>query len=106
MKIQINTDKTINGDERHSEFYSTLIAEKLERFQAQITRIEAHITDENGNKEGVNDIRCMLEARLEGKQPIAVSFQADKTEQAVTGALDKLKISLETIMGKIQNHKK
>lgn len=47
----------------------------------------------------------MLEARLDGrKQPLAVSNQADTIEQAVSGAIDKLKTILETLLGRLQNH--
>jgi ribosome-associated translation inhibitor RaiA len=104
MKIIINTDKTIAWDERHEEFFTSQISEELGRFQSDITRIEAHVSDENGNKSGVNDIRCVLEARLEGKQPFAVSCQADNVEIAVLRAIDKLKASLETKIGRMANH--
>lgn len=104
MKIQFNTDKTINKDERHQDFFTSQIAEELKRYQSDITRIEVHISDENGKKEGIKDIRCLLEARLEGKQPIAVTCQADNVELAVSGAIDKLKASLETVLGRMSNH--
>lgn len=104
MKIQFNTDKTINGDEKNEHYFSELLANKLERYQSHITRIEVHVTDQNGNKEGAHDILCLLEARLEGRQPMAVSYQADSTEQAVNGAIDKLKAALDTILGRLQNH--
>lgn len=106
MKIQFNTDKTISGEERNQDFFSTQIAEELDRYQSHITRIEVHLSDENGKKEGRNDIQCLLEARLKGRKPIAVSDQADTVEQAVSGTIDKLKNSLETILGRIQNHEK
>jgi ribosome-associated translation inhibitor RaiA len=104
MKIQFNTDKSINGDERHEDFFTSQIEEELDRYQSHISRIEVHVTDENGNKEGINDIRCLLEARIEGRQPIAVSCQAGTIQEAISGAIDKIKASLETIMGRIQNH--
>jgi ribosome-associated translation inhibitor RaiA len=104
MKVQFNTDKTINGDERHEDFFTTQIAEELDRFQSHITRLEVHVSDENGKKEGLEDIRCLLEARLEGMQPIAVSNQADTIDLAVSGALNKLKASLKTTLGRSQNH--
>lgn len=104
MKIQINIDKAIHADDRSQEYFTTVIAERLKRFQSHMTRIEAHLTDENGEKEGVNNILCKLEARMEGKQPIAVSCHANTIELAVSGALDKLKASLETIIGRLQNH--
>ncbi len=104
MKIQYNTDKTINGDERHQAFFTSQISEELHKFQSDITRIEVHLSDENGKKEGQNDKLCLLEARLEGRKPIAVSKQADTIELAVSGAIDKLKTSLEKISGRTQNH--
>jgi ribosome-associated translation inhibitor RaiA len=104
MKIQFNTDKTINGDERSQIYFTELIAETLKRFQSHITRIEVHLSDENGKKEGVNNMLCTLEGRMEGRQPIAVSCQADTVELAITGAVQKLKNSLETIIGRIKNH--
>lgn len=104
MIIQINTDKTLNGDNRHQEYFSTQIKETLERFEDHITRIEVHLKDENGKKDGVNDKTCVLEARLKGKQPIAVTTEADSVEKAVSNALDKMKVALTTVIGKSQNH--
>jgi ribosome-associated translation inhibitor RaiA len=104
MKIQYNTDKTIKGDERHQDYFTAQIAEELDRYESSISRIEVHISDENGMKEGIEDIRCLLEARIEGRQPIAVSNQADNIELAVSGAIDKLKASLETILGRLRDH--
>jgi ribosome-associated translation inhibitor RaiA len=104
MKIQFNTDKTINGDESIQNHFTSLIAESLSRFQSHITRIEVHLSDQNGQKEGLNDVHCLMEARIEGRQPIAVSCNADSNESAVSGAIDKLKNSLETILGRIKNH--
>ncbi len=104
MKILINTDKTINGNEKHQAYFTELIATELDRFDSYISRIEVHLSDQNGKKEGWDDILCLIEARLEGKQPIAISNQANTTKLAVSGAIEKLKASLETIVGRMQNH--
>ncbi len=104
MTIQFNTDKNINGTEEFTAPYIAQIESELNRFSDHITRIEVHLSDEDGHKEGLNAKRCLLEARLEGRQPIAVSSQADTHDQAVSGALDKLTASLDTIMDKLSNH--
>jgi len=104
MTIQINTGKNLNGEDRRQVFFISKIAEALQRFESHITRIEVHLKDVNGKKEGFNDILCVLEARLEGRQPIAITNQADTLELAVTGAIDKIKSAIETILGKIQKH--
>lgn len=104
MIIQVNTDNNINVGERSNAYFSTVISDTLDRFSSHITRIEVHLTDENAQKKGKNDHRCVIEARLEGRQPIAVSDNADTVEQALNGALDKLKASLDTVIGRLKNH--
>lgn len=103
MQIQFNTDKTISGDEKQQEYFSSQIAKGLDRFQDHITRIEVHLADVNGDKSGTNDIRCALEARMEGKQPTAVTCNEATVEKAVSGAIDKMKNALTTIIGRQQN---
>jgi hypothetical protein len=46
----------------------------------------------------------MLEARVEGMQPIAVTDNAGTHEEAVKGAIGKLNTSLKTIFGRLRNH--
>ena len=98
MTVQINTDRTIEWDQRHNDHFSSLIKEELDRFSEHITRVEVHLSDENGSKKGVNDIRCLMEVRIEGKKPIAVSDQSDTIEQAVSGAITKVQASLRSIL--------
>ena len=104
MTIQINTDKTISGEKRSIDFFTSQIAEALQRFESHITRIEVHLKDENGKKDGFNDVSCLIEARLEGRQPIAITNQANTIDLAVSGAIDKIKTAMETILGRIQKH--
>ncbi|PTM03365.1 MAG: hypothetical protein DA405_10630 [Bacteroidetes bacterium] len=104
MIIQINTDKNIDGNEQRKAHFDAEILQGLILYAAHITRIEVHLKDENGKKDGVNNISCLLEARLEGRKPIVVSDQADNAEKALAGAIEKLQASLKTIMGHIQHH--
>lgn len=103
MIIQINTDNNTKATEGFSDHLKELISGDLARFGEQISRVEVHLSDENAGKDSLNDKRCVMEARLEGRQPIAVTNQADTHDGAVLGALDKLKSSLETITGKMKD---
>jgi len=104
MTIQINSDNNITGTEGLSSFVETTIVETLKRFDNYITRVEVHLNDENSHKSGMNDKRCMLEARLEGMQPVAVTAHGNTIQEALKSALGKLKSSLDTTLGKLQNH--
>jgi len=104
MKIQFNTDKNIEGTEDFNALFSDLITEQLSRFENQITRLEVHLSDEDGSKDAQSDKRCLLEARLGSMQPIAVTNVANTEEKAVKGAIDKLKNSLQTKLGRLKNY--
>ncbi len=104
MQIQFNTDNNVDGSAELTEFLSSILAEGLDRFKDQITRLEVHLSDEDGNKDGQDDKRCLLEARLEGMNPVAVTNHANTDEKAVKGAKDKLKALLTTTLGKARNY--
>ena len=46
----------------------------------------------------------MMEARLEGHQPIAVSDEAESIGQAIDGAAEKIKRSLDHTLGRLSDH--
>jgi ribosome-associated translation inhibitor RaiA len=70
-----------------------------------ITKIEVHLKDEDGDKKGKNDKRCMIEAHLEGRQPIVVTDHADTLNQALDGAIDKLINMVESIRGRLRDRR-
>ena len=102
MLVQVNTDSQVE----HSAELDVDIAERvtngLERFSDQLTRVEVHLTDENsGAKGGGTDIRCSLEARVSGRQPIVVRHDAANPDQATDGAVRKMRTALERVLGKL-----
>ena len=61
-----------------------------------------HLSDANSDaKNGTSDIRCLLEARPTGHQPVAISHQAATVTEAVDGAAGKLKRALESLLGRL-----
>jgi len=105
MKIQVNTDTHIDGHERLATHVSATIEHALKRFSDHVTRVEVHLSDENGDKTGPLDQRCMLEVRLEGRQPVAVTEHANTQEQAVSGATQKMLRLLDSTLGRLNDHR-
>lgn len=105
MKIQLNTDVHIAGTETLAAQVSATVEQALGRFGEHITRVEVHLSDENGGKNGQHDQRCMLEARLEGRQPMAVTEHAATLDQAVQGAALKLAHLLDNTLGRLHDHR-
>lgn len=104
MKILINTDNNISGTEEMREPLKAAIENALDRFSDHLTRVEVKISDENGDKNDANDKRCVLEVRLKKMQPIVVTSHGDSVEKAVHEAIDKMKTSLDTVMGRMRNY--
>lgn len=104
MLIEVNTDNHITGSAELSAEMEATVEAALSHFSRQITRVEVHLGDVNGKKGGDDDIRCMMEARLEGRPPAAVTHQAGTLSDAAEGAAGKLKAHLESILGRLSDH--
>lgn len=102
MQIQVNSDNHVESSIRLEEWVRTTIESTLEHYEEDLTRVEVHLRDENGDKPGPHDLRCQLEARPKGHQPISVTHKADTLEQAVDGAAIKLERALEHLYGKLR----
>jgi ribosome-associated translation inhibitor RaiA len=105
LQIQVNTDNQIESRDSLTKLVETGIESQLGRFSDMITRVEVHLSDVNGDKEGDNDKRCLIEARLRGQQPAAASHSAGSLEQAVDGATRKLRRVLSSTLGRLSNTK-
>lgn len=103
MQVQINTDHNIGGHEAFTARVRGVVESALSRVREHITRVEVHLSDENGDKSGKNDMRCVMEARLDGRQPVAVRDQAETLDQAVDGAADKLARLIESTLGRLHD---
>ena len=103
MKIQINTDNHIEGSEELAGQAEATVESTFGHLAEHITRVDVHLSDENSDKGGAHDKRCMMEARLEGHQPIAVTDEAETVDQAVDGAAEKLKHFLDHTLGRIED---
>ena len=65
--------------------------------------MEAHLNDVNADKHGAIDKRCMLETRVGGLKPIAVTHQASNMGDAVRGAAEKLERALSHALERLND---
>jgi ribosome-associated translation inhibitor RaiA len=100
MQIRINTDHNIKGHEPLAERITGIVQETLGRVADHITRVEVHLSIESGGRNGQSDKRCVMEARMEGEQPIAASENSGTLDQAVAGASAKLLRLVDSSLGR------
>ena len=103
MLVQINADHNIEGCEALAAHVRGVVASALDRFSDHITRVEVHLGDETGHKSGQDDKRCVMEARLQGRQPVAVTHHAATLHQAVDGTADRLTRLVESTLARLRD---
>lgn len=103
MQIIIRTDKTIERHQGLDDHVEQVVGAAVGRFGEHITRIDVHLSDENSQKSADGGNRCMLEARVTGYQPIAVSDHSVHLHQAISGAADKLKRAIDSALGRLHD---
>jgi len=102
MHIEIRTDSHIHGGDL-GPYVERTVGSVLAPFVPRITRIDVHLNDANAGKGGADDKRCMIEARIEGRKPQAVTHNAETVEQAIKGAAEKMKRALDNAIGKLRD---
>jgi ribosome-associated translation inhibitor RaiA len=101
MQILINSDNHIKGGDSATERVRSIVEAAVDRFEDRITRIEVHLSDTNGPKHGDREKRSVIEARVGGLRPIAVTHEAPTLLESLEGAADKLKRTLEHTLGRL-----
>ena len=100
MQVLVNSD---SGSGDLTERVQGVLEGRLERFEERIARVEVQLTDLNSRKLGERDKRCIIEARLGGMKPIAVSHEAPTLTEAIHVAADKLESAVEDALGRLED---
>ena len=103
MNIEIRTDKNIQNNDRLISYVRAELNQEFQRHSERITHFSVHLSDENGDKGGDDDIKCMIEARPAGLKPVVVNHKGHNVDTALHGAIDRLKRSLEHVFEKREN---
>jgi len=106
MQVKINTDKHIECHAPLTTHIENVVKDAMDHFSGQISRVEVHLSDENAHKSSDSELRCMMEARIQGYQPVAVTEHAATMHRAIQGAADKLKRAVESSIGRLGDNKK
>ncbi|WP_298234755.1 HPF/RaiA family ribosome-associated protein [uncultured Azohydromonas sp.] len=106
MQVQVNHDDHIPGREDMERQIAQMLEAELDRYADQITRVEVHLSDNNADKLGDDDKRCLIEARVAGHGQLTASHQTGDMRAAIDGAIEKLLRVLDSSVGKVQDKTK
>src|SRR4051794_1226936 len=103
--IQIHADNQVPSDNERDTRLEEQIRQRLARFESRITDVEVHVSDVNGPRGGHSDLRCTLEARVNGIPPVAVIEEGNDVDRAVIGAAKKAVRALDHQLGRLNDRK-
>ncbi|UCJ16589.1 HPF/RaiA family ribosome-associated protein [Pseudomonas sp. MM211] len=103
MQVMVNSGKHVDTSMAFKTDIRGRVRDKLQRYEEHLTRVEIHLSDENALKSGPQDKRCKVEARMKGRDPMSVSFDACEMQQAIDGAMNRLTSVLDRNLGKNAN---
>jgi ribosome-associated translation inhibitor RaiA len=103
MQVQVHADSSVPRNTILTHTVEAAVQNAVIRWTPRITRVEVHLSDITRHKGGADDKRCLIEARLAGLQPIAVKHQAGTLQEAIEGAADKLRKTVESTLGRLND---
>lgn len=101
MQVLVNSDHRIAGTEELTEQVRTAVEAGLGHLSQRLTRVEVHLNDVNSHKGGAHDKRCLMEARVKGHEPVAVSHTADRLDLAIDGAVNRLRKAVDHLVDRL-----
>lgn len=104
MQVQVNTSNGLENKESLERWAGEYLNGQLQRFKQDVTRVEVQLSDENSAAKGAADLRCTLEARLIGHEPVAASHHGTTQDEAFRGATQRLIHLLDHTLGKQGRH--
>jgi len=86
VQVLTNTDHSVGNYQGLSAYAQGVVETALRHFSEHITRVEVHLSDEHGANHGPDDKRCVMEARVVGRPPLAATHHAVTNDAAIHGA--------------------
>lgn len=89
MQIQINYSD-IEKSPALSQHVEEQVEKALKHVSERVTRVEVHLHNDKQKRDGPQDKRSLMEARIAGDQPLAIESRSDDIYKAVKESAEKL----------------
>jgi hypothetical protein len=105
MEVLVHSESAVDVRPDLDRHVRGVLTSRLARYRDRLTRVSVGFADENRRQVGVPDLRCTIEARPAGLDPVAVTANAPGLVACFDAAVEKLMSVLQTRLGKEADHK-
>ena len=108
MLIQLHSHQHHDTTQGLPKHVNDLVVKTLNPYRDAITRVEVHLSDVTGHHHTELDTRCLMEARIAGHPPVAITVQDKTIHHALKTAAKKLRHAMDHLHSKAvrRSHKK
>jgi ribosome-associated translation inhibitor RaiA len=103
MLVQVNAGSGVRVQADVASRIEDSVKSALEQYATEVRRVDVHLSDENSDKGGDDDKRCMMEALIGGHGRIAVTNFAGDLPLAIDGATEKLQKAIGHELGRLRD---
>lgn len=103
MQVQIRWGKLDKSDAL-GEHVHEQIDHALRHYKARFSRVVIHLHDDNESKGGPHDKRCVIEARPNGAEPLAVEGTGSDLYKTVSAVANKLERAVRHFVDRHRDH--
>lgn len=100
MEIHINAGNGLENKQTLEQWADSEVRRNLERFSADVRRIEVHLSDNSAGSANAHGKRCTIEAHVIHAAAAAVTHDAPELDEAFRGAVSKMVRLLDSQVGK------
>jgi hypothetical protein len=105
VEILVGTDRRVPERDELLAFVGFEVLAGLGPCASRVSDVHVHLSAETGCRIGPVSMRCRLEVRPEGHEPLAVMHRALSRDDAVRGAVEDMRGVLERMFRRIDAHR-
>lgn len=98
MQIQVHADHNVAGASELTSYVENQVRADLRAFVDRIISVDVHVRHESAAKRGGDEVRCLIEARPAGHEPVVTRHHATS---AVDEAAREMRSRLQGIFGRL-----
>ncbi len=106
MRVFVNTGNDVDGGQELTARVRNEVTHALRWFSDRLTRVDVYLTDENSDKGGSNDRRCVMEAHVAGREPIVATEQQSRFAMAYAQAAEKLQRAVKRDLDRVEDNRR
>ncbi len=105
MDVQVRSDYHVKADEVLISYVKDQVLAGLTPYAGRLMSAKVHLSADTVNHTGPVDIRCLVEVRPTGHEPVVVIHHAHTKQAAIRGGVEDMREILHRLFGRMDQRR-